>query len=108
MSRTDSPLSEEELTPYDHAKQELRMAAWAHDKSRVRELFEMTPLGAEDATKYLSWASPDLAMMRFLLERGADPDSYSIRLACRKSLDIVRLLTEFGYDVKSEGHIILQ
>ena len=75
---------------------------------KVRRLFETTPLDADDATKYLSWASPDLAMMRFLLERGADAHSFSIRLAYHGSPDVVKLLTEFGFDVKSKGHIILQ
>lgn len=109
MSQTDSSdIEEETLTPLEHAKQELAWATWAHNKSRVRELFETTPLGADDAAKYLSWASPDIVMMRFLLERGADAHSFSIRLAHRGSLDVVKLLAEFGFDVKSKGHIILQ
>ena len=75
---------------------------------KVRQLFETTPLDADDATKYLSWASPDLAMMRFLLERRADVHSFRIRLAYHGSLDVVKPLTEFGFDIKSKGHIILQ
>jgi hypothetical protein len=47
-------------------------------------------------------------MMRFLLGRGADANSFSIRLVYRGSLDVLRLLAEFGYDVKSKGHKILQ
>ena len=109
MSQTDSFDSEEETrTPHDRAKQELVMATRAHDKPRVRQLFETTPLDADDATEYLPWALPDVAMMRFLLEHGADARSISMRRAYRRSLDVVKLLTEFGFDVKSKGHIILQ
>lgn len=108
MPRTDSLFSEEEETPHNHARRELVMAARAYDKPRVRQLFETTPLDADDATKYLVWASPDLPMMRFLLERGADANSFGIRSTCRRSLDVLKLLAEFGFDVKSEGHIILQ
>ncbi|GAB7330555.1 hypothetical protein MBLNU13_g02144t1 [Cladosporium sp. NU13] len=103
MSSTDiSDTEEETLTPLEHAKQELIFATRrcrACDKSRVRELFETTPLDSDDATKYLSWASPDIAMMRFLLEHGADAHSFSIRYA---TMDEVKLLTEFGFDVKSD------
>lgn len=107
MPRTDNPHTED-ATAYDHARQELILAACAHDKSRVRELFETTPLGADDATRYLVWAAPDLQMMRFLLERGADANSFSTRIVYYGSLDVLRLLAEFGYDVKSKGHKILQ
>jgi hypothetical protein len=107
MPQTSSPHAGEE-TPYDRAKQELVMAALAYDNVRVRELFETTPLDADDATEYLEWASPDLVMMRFLLERGANADSFSIRHAHHGSLDVLKLLAEFGFDVKSKGHIILQ
>ena len=108
MPRTDSLFSEEEETPHDHARRELVRAAWAHDKPRVRELFETTPLDADDATKYLVWASPDIPMMRFLLERRADANSFAIQSARDWSLDVLKLLAGFGFDVKSKGHIILQ
>lgn len=108
MSQTDSSDSEEKtLTPYDRAKQELVMTAWAHDNPKFANCLRRHH-SMLIATKYLSWASPDLAMMRFLLERGADVHSFRIRLAYHGSLDIVKPLTEFGFDIKSKGHIILQ
>ena len=112
MSQTESSDSEEDTrTPLEHAQQELVFATLrrrACDRSRVRELFETTPLDANDATKCLSWASPDLDMMRFLLEHGADAHSFSITSAASGSLDVLKLLLEFGFDVKSQGHLILQ
>lgn len=47
-------------------------------------------------------------MMRFLLEREADAHSINIRSAYHGSLDVVKLLTESGFDIQSEGHILLQ
>ena len=111
MSPTHSSDTEEEtLTLLGHAKQELIFATRrcrVCDKSRVRELFETTPLDADDATKHLSWASPDIAMMHFLLERGADGHLFNIRRVDRGSLEVVKLLSEFGFDIKSKVHTSL-
>ncbi|KAL1585671.1 hypothetical protein WHR41_05945 [Cladosporium halotolerans] len=54
--------------------------------------------------------------MRCLFELGADPMSYKLEPrtgSCRKgpgdlSIEVVKLLVEFGYDVKSTGHLILE
>lgn len=84
------------------------MAAWAYDSSRVRELFETTPINADDAIEYLEWASPGLPVMRSLLERGADAGSFNIRLASHGSVDGANLLSEVEFDVNFKGHIIRQ
>lgn len=54
--------------------------------------------------------------MRCLLELGADPMSYKLEprtSSYRKgqgdlSIEVVKLLVEFGYDIKSTGHLILE
>jgi hypothetical protein len=63
----------------------LSVAYKTNDIARVRELFATRPLtehGA-DLARYLLTASPP-------------------------SLDMVKVLVEFGYDLKVEGHRILQ
>lgn len=105
--QNDNPHNEDE-TPYGRAKQELVMAAWAFDSSRVRELFETTPLNSDDATEYLELASPGLPVMRSLLERGADAGSFNFRLASHGPVDVTNLPSEVHFDVKFKGHSIRQ
>jgi hypothetical protein len=73
-------------------QRELEAACKTNDIARVRELF---------ATR------PSLPLMRCLLEHGAEFASY-VRVKSPPSLDVVKLFVEFGYDVKAEGHKMLQ
>lgn len=85
---------------------DLTQACEAKDIPRVRELFAVESLGNEYATKY-SRGMESLDLMRCLLEHGADIETYMCQQS-PKSLDMVKLFVEFGYDVKAEGHRILQ
>lgn len=49
-------------------------------------------------------ASP---LMRCLFEHGAEIAKY-LRAVPPPSLDMVKLFVEYGYDVKAEGHKMLQ
>lgn len=88
-------------------QRELEIACKANDVACVRELFATRQLSDNDATKCSFHASPDLALMRCLLEQGADFSRY-LWVKPPPSLDMVKLFVEFGYDVKAEGHKVLQ
>lgn len=63
-------------------------------------------LNDEYATQYILKVE-SLDVMRCLLEHGADASTYMHR-GTPKSLDVVKSCVEFGYNVKAEGHKILQ
>lgn len=88
-------------------QQELKVACEADDISRVRELFATRPLNEHDATVCSFQTSPSLSLMRCLLENGASFANY-LKINPPPSLDMVKLFVEFGYDVKGEGHKMLQ
>jgi len=72
----------------------------------MREIFAIEHLDKDCATK-CSRDAESLDMMRCLLEHGADISTYTNGRPPR-SLEKVKLLAEFGYDVRGEGHKILQ
>jgi hypothetical protein len=88
-------------------QRELQEACKANDIARVRELFATRPLTGLDADLYGGLTSPDLPLMRCLLEHGADIERHLL-VSPPTSLDMVKLFVEFGYDVKAEGHKMLQ
>lgn len=86
-------------------QRELGAACKANDIARVRELFATRPLNNNDATNCGLTTSPSLPLMRCLLEHGA---VLAKLVNSPSSLDMVKLFVEFGYDVKAEGHKMLQ
>lgn len=103
MSATES--SDEEASEHEHAAQELELAIRANDTPRVHHLFKTTSLDRVDTAKHVDMYQ-NVPLMRCLLEHGADPNSCSLRGI--KSLEILKLLAEFGFDMISKGHTILQ
>ena len=85
---------------------DLEQACKANHIRRVREIFAKESLDGDYATRCILGAK-SLDMMRCLFEQGADASTYMHR-GTPKSLDVVKLCVEFGYDVKAEGHKILQ
>ena len=85
---------------------ELERACKENDIARVHELFTTRALDQNDATT-CTFRISDLSLMRCLLEHGADLRWY-VEKNAPPSLDMVKLFVEFGYDVKVEGHKILQ
>ena len=85
---------------------DLEQAFAADDVSRVREIFAAELLDKEYATT-CSRDAESLDMMRCLLEHGVDISTYTNGRP-PESHEKVKLLAEFGYDVKAEGHKILQ
>lgn len=99
-SRTVVPSREE-------ARQQLQSACRQRNLAHIRQLFSTTLLGGDDATQALADAIPHQELTRFLLEQRADPNSLT-RLSAIRSLDIIKLLVEFGYDLALTGHLVLQ
>jgi hypothetical protein len=87
-------------------QRELERACKENEIARVHELFAIRALDQNDATA-CTFRVSDLSLMRCLLEHGADLRRYLEKNA-PPSLDMVKLCVEFGYDVKVEGHKILQ
>jgi hypothetical protein len=88
-------------------QRKLQMACKTNNIARVRELFTTRSLNETDATLCSYTISPDLPLMRCLLEHGAGFAS-DLRVQPPPSLDMVELFVEFGYNVKAEGHKMLQ
>jgi hypothetical protein len=90
----------------DESNLELEAACEAEDTTRIRQLLTTTILGGSDTTR--AFESPfSVPVLRCLLECGANasPVTRRHKIQC---LDQLKLLAEFGFDVRSEGHLILQ
>jgi len=90
------------------AMRELRLACKAEDSKRVAELLSDGTITAADATACLEKTWRDLSVTRLLLEHGADPAVCARTYRMSQSFDLIKLLVEFGYDIKINGHCVLQ
>lgn len=98
----------EPIEPESAAVQELRLACNANDSKRVRGLLDNGSITAAGATACLTETWQDLSLMRLLLEYGADPAVCATTQYMTESFNLIKLLVEFGYDIKINGHCILQ
>jgi hypothetical protein len=106
MTQTKPPWSRPTVRRRLPSHSDLDEACAANDIRRVREIFADECLDGD----YATWCMLDvesLDTMRCLLEHGADASRY-MSGSSPKSLDAVKLCVEFGYDVKAEGHKLLQ
>lgn len=87
-------------------RRELDSACKADDLPRIRQLLTTTSLGRSDANGVFASSLP-LSVLRCLLEHGADADFIGSKNH-DLTLDVLKLLVEFGFDVKAKGHLILQ
>ena len=73
----------------------------------IDQLFATTCLQAGDATRALRHALTRPAIIRCLLRHGADAKAFDdierVRFA-----EVLRVLVEFGYDIRPTGHLIIQ
>ena len=106
MSQTEPPRSRPAVRRRLPSHYDLEQACKANDIRSVRDIFANESLHGDYATNYILRVE-SLDMMRCLLEQGADASTY-MRWNRLKSLDVVKLCVEFGYDVKAEGLKILQ
>jgi hypothetical protein len=101
------------LSPEQDNLLELRTACSDGDVTRVSQLFANTSLDAEDATDALGRTKrykEDLALIRILLENGADVGLIRTRSIpmSNHACELLILLAEYGRDFRSDGHRILQ
>jgi hypothetical protein len=97
---------------FHRLRRELEDACSTGDIARVRRLFAVASLEPTDATETLTTSEGyPLATVRCLLELGADPEPFVPWGAWQgqiQSVEAMELLVEFGYDIKANGHLILQ
>lgn len=86
----------------------LRNACSANDSQRLQELLDSGTVTRADANACLEFTKDQLPLMRMLLQHGADPAVCATTRLMKRSIDLVKLLVEFGYDIKINGHDILQ
>lgn len=96
----------EEEQDHDELVQELKLACDEDDIPRIAHLLTTTSLDSADATSVVT-KKHSIRTLQCLLEHGADATRIRGKLRV-PSLDILKLLASFGYDVKSNGHVILQ
>ncbi|KAF7190796.1 hypothetical protein HII31_07955 [Pseudocercospora fuligena] len=83
----------------------LRDACMRNDLAKVKRLFRHRLVDSANAAEVLE-AARDPRIMLLLLENGAEPNVIPIKLV--RSIDKLRLLVDFGYDVGAKGHLILE
>ena len=107
-----TPESDDQNEDFHRLQRDLDDACLEGDLSRVRQLFSDAELDDSDATDTLrSSRGYPLATIRCLLELGADVDQFVPWAASDgeiQSLEAMKLVVEFGYNVKTKGHLILQ
>ncbi|GAB7325796.1 hypothetical protein MBLNU13_g09884t2 [Cladosporium sp. NU13] len=96
----------EEDQIHDELVQELKLACDEDDIPRIAHLLTTTSLDSADATNVVT-KKHSIRTLQCLLEHGADTNRIQSRIRL-PSLDVLKLLTRFGYDVKANGHLILQ
>jgi hypothetical protein len=94
--------------PDSEVRGELRSACDAGDIQRVAELIDSGSITAADATAGLEDTCDNLPLMRLLLENGANPAVCATTRCMGESIELVKLLVEFGCDIKGTGHWVLQ
>lgn len=92
----------------DSIRKQLQFACRAKDYNHIRQLLDNSSATAADATACLQDSYKDLSLVRVLLEHGADPAVCAQTSYMRDSMELVKLLVEFGYDISTNGHCILQ
>jgi hypothetical protein len=110
MARTKRGAKDDrvEREPDSEVRSDLRSACKANDVQRVAELLNGNSVTAADATECLDETTQHLPLMRLLLEHGADPAACATTRCMGESIELVKLLVEFGYDIKKNGHWVLQ
>ena len=92
-------------------RKDLCAASREGDVALVSQLLANHPFDAVDATAALEgWYMMNPAIIRVLLHHGADVKAVSMRMIpCHDAPgELIRLLAEYKYDFKSDGHRILQ
>lgn len=103
---------EDEGMDFQELQNELHDACMNGNIARINQLFADESLGPTDATDApCFFEAYPITTIRCLLELGADANKVAAWRAPDgqiRSLEEMKLLVEFGYDVQSNGHLILQ
>ena len=97
---------EKEEQEHDEWVEELKWACDEEDIPHITDLLTTTSLDSADATDVFT-KRHSIRTLQCLLEHGADANRISSKIRT-PSLDVLKLLARFGYDVKANGHLILQ
>ncbi|XXH00073.1 hypothetical protein Hte_006415 [Hypoxylon texense] len=103
QSRQPKPELYERMTA---ASDDLGAACSMNDVASIERLFQTGRLSAKDAMWELCLHSNSVEVTRCLLEHGEVPTAKDMEHA--RSLDQIKLFAEFGFDVKAEGHLLLE
>jgi hypothetical protein len=91
---------------YHELVRELHLSCDTDNVQLIRQLLTTTSFRSRDVTRAFK-KSQSIHVLRCLLEHGADAD-YIASSSDALTLDQLKATAEFGYDVKSKGHEILQ
>jgi hypothetical protein len=86
--------------PDSEARSELRSACKADDIQRAADVLNNDSITKADATACFDEICGNLPLMRLLLEHGADPAACATTRCMGESIELVKLLVEFGCDIK--------
>jgi hypothetical protein len=88
-------------------RQQLLSAVEEDNVELIGQLFATTCFQAGDATRALGHALTRPADIRCLLRHGADAKSFD-DIEQVRSAEVLRVLVEFGYDIRPTGHLVIQ
>lgn len=102
-------MSQEADCDHEPTTEDLRTACEGDDAFRA-DLLRYLRLGEADLRRCLQEATPNIVLLRRLLEAGEDPWTFTHdRQSNMISVDAFKLVVEYGkFDVRAEGHLILQ
>ena len=94
----------------DAEREDLYSASRDGDVALVSQLLANHSFDADDTTEALSEAKLDPTLIRILRQHGADVNAVSMRMFPLSNApgELMRLLAEYEYNFKSDGHRILQ
>lgn len=86
----------------------LKAASGSGDTARLEELFAAGQLDSNDATERLKHfhIEDSIEILECLLQHGADLNALDIRKA--PSLDKLQVLDDHGFDIRGQGHLVLE
>ena len=98
------------LSDNDVGQEDLRSASRDGDVALVSQLLASHSFGTNDASAVLDEAELNPTIIRIFLQHGADVNVVSMRMIplFDAPLELMKLLAEYKYDFKADGHRILQ
>lgn len=94
---------------HEQTMEDLRTACEGDDAFRA-DLLDYLNFGEADLRRCLQEATPNVVLLRRLLDAGKNPWTFTHnRQSNMSSVDTLELAVEYGkFDLEAEGHLILQ